>query len=194
MKSFVRIALAAVLLLAAVDRSEAQRARFTGGRGVFFPGRTGFGGTPFFPYFPYVPYLNNPIASPGNWSGLYPRYSSYPNYGSVSSYYPSGSGGGTHIVYVVPMATSTTPVQPGKPAKIEVKVPNKAELWFDGKVTAQTGASRRFVTPPLYPVMRNTYEVRASWVDESGAEIIRKHRVEVQPGESVVVDLTALGG
>ena len=175
MLSYVRIGVLAVVLslAAARKRSDAQ---------FFFPNRgLGFGGWPSFYNSPY-------------YGGYYPSTYIYAPYYSPPTYYPTISYSNPRVIYVAPLATSTTPVEPGKPAKIEVKLPAKAELWFDGKQTTQTGTVRHFVTPPLFAVVLNAYEVKATWTDETGALVIRTRRIEVLPGESVVVDLNAADG
>jgi uncharacterized protein (TIGR03000 family) len=177
--SFVRGAvLAAVVLLAAVENCEARPHIFVGG------GRGGFGY--FYPYS-YGGYYGGYGYGYPYWNNWY-----FPSY----SYSYAYSYRSTTVIYYLPPATSTStaPAAEAKPAKIEISVPETAELWFDGKKSTQTGSVRQFTTPPLYASQRNGYQVRATWSDDSGAKVIQTRWIEVQPGERAVVDLKAAEG
>lgn len=73
-------------------------------------------------------------------------------------------------------------------AAIRVRLPADADLWFEGRKTAQTGAARRFVTPALRPGEDYTYDIRARWTEE-GREVTRTHRLQVRAGQQLTVDL-----
>jgi uncharacterized protein (TIGR03000 family) len=75
-------------------------------------------------------------------------------------------------------------------AVLRVRVPADAELWFDGARTAQRGAARQFVTPPLEDHPNLSYEVRARW-SENGKVVERVETVRVHPGDRLTVDLLA---
>jgi uncharacterized protein (TIGR03000 family) len=51
------------------------------------------------------------------------------------------------------------------PVEITVHVPAGAQIWFDGRETAQTGTKRVFLSPPLEPGRDFAYEVRVQWRD-----------------------------
>ena len=84
----------------------------------------------------------------------------------------------------------TTAVASASPASIDVRVPSEAEIWFEGARTNQTGSERAFVSPPLDPGGRYTYEFRARWF-ENGRAVLQTRRVPVQAGEQIVVDFTS---
>src|SRR4051794_33711706 len=68
-----------------------------------------------------------------------------------------------------------------KPAIIRVRVPTQAQVLLDGEKTTQTGADRRFESPPLPPGKSFTYSVRAMW-KEGGKEVVRKAEAVVRAG------------
>jgi uncharacterized protein (TIGR03000 family) len=73
--------------------------------------------------------------------------------------------------------------EPGAvPARIEVRVPDGAELWFNGAKTRQTGAVRVFESPPLEPGARYAYDVKARWT-EDGRPVEKTYHVPVTAGE-----------
>lgn len=74
-------------------------------------------------------------------------------------------------------------------ARIRLRVPADAELWFDNVKTSQTGTVRQFESPPLNPAERYSYEVRVRWL-ENGDLVTRTRRVIFRAGETVAVDLT----
>jgi uncharacterized protein (TIGR03000 family) len=80
----------------------------------------------------------------------------------------------------------------GDVADIDVQVPAAAELWFEGVRTKQTGALRRFTTPPLTPGERYAYQVRATW-RENGQTVTRNRTIPVRAGEWLKVDLKTAG-
>jgi uncharacterized protein (TIGR03000 family) len=63
-------------------------------------------------------------------------------------------------------------------ARITVKVPANAEVWFEGSQTTSTGRTRTFQSPPLPPARWFTYEVRARW-QENGREVTQTQQVRV---------------
>jgi uncharacterized protein (TIGR03000 family) len=77
-------------------------------------------------------------------------------------------------------------------ALIQLRVPNNAEVFFEGEKTNQTGPQRRFVSPPLQVGTTFTYDVRARWMDDSGKPVEKTQQVKVQAGRRSMVDfLTA---
>jgi uncharacterized protein (TIGR03000 family) len=73
---------------------------------------------------------------------------------------------------------------------IGVRVPENAEIWFDGEKTSQKGTLREFVTPPLDPGQKYTYEIKARW-DENGREVTRVRKQEVYAGDRLLVNMLA---
>jgi uncharacterized protein (TIGR03000 family) len=69
-------------------------------------------------------------------------------------------------------------------ARIDLKVPAGAEVWFDGVKTRQTGNLRQFATPLLPHGGKYCYEVRVMWKDCSG-EVTETRRLSLTAGESV---------
>jgi len=76
------------------------------------------------------------------------------------------------------------------PAHITILVPADAEVFFDGEPTAQRGAERVFVTPPLPAGKTSHYDVLARWND-GGKTVEQTRRVEVSGGGAVRVDFLA---
>jgi len=207
----VTLAGAAVLLTAAPAGAQGHfgGAHFggfhSGHVGGFHPsfGFRAFSG--FHPEYGYRPYYN--------YGGTYP-YSYYPYYGS--SY---GSGGGDDPWYTetygdppVALPPSYTPdTSPGErqsppypsaavtakrvaeldpTAHIAMRVPEEAEIWFDGVKTTSTGEFRAFQSPPLTPGRRYAYEVRARW-GENGHEVTQTQKVTVSAGADVTIRFPA---
>jgi uncharacterized protein (TIGR03000 family) len=73
----------------------------------------------------------------------------------------------------------------------DVRVPKvDAEIWFEGRKTGQTGLiDRRFVSPPLTPGVKYTYEIRVRWFEDRKVTD-QTRRVRVHAGERVTVDFT----
>jgi uncharacterized protein (TIGR03000 family) len=186
MSSFTKAAvLAAVGLLVAAQTSEAQHHHHGGGTGVIIgaPGFGGWGGGWGGGYGGYGPGFFGPRGAWGGYGG-YPSFYSSTNVSQSTTVMVSLNV--TQQSFYGPQGGMTLP--PDKPASIEVKVPENAVLWFDGKKTAQTGAVRQFVTPPLTAGAVNSYEIRAIWTDSSGAEVIRTQSVTVVPDQRAVVN------
>jgi uncharacterized protein (TIGR03000 family) len=83
---------------------------------------------------------------------------------------------------------ATLPASAERSASIDIVVPDGAEVWFNGQKTAQTSATRHFETPALPPGKLQTYEVRASWM-ENGAKVNQTHQVQVHAGKQMVLNL-----
>jgi uncharacterized protein (TIGR03000 family) len=80
------------------------------------------------------------------------------------------------------------PVNGPTPAKLDVRVPTTAELWFEGDRTSQTGALRNFVSPELQPGKSFTYTIRAHWTSPNGQVVDETRQVKVQAGRRTIVD------
>lgn len=175
------LSLACVLTLA--DFAQAQR-RGGGNRGGGWGGNRGGFGVYIGP--------SNPYRSYGNWYGGYGSpYRSYGNpYRYYDSYYYS-----TPSYYYTPSYYETPsyslPAQPAPAidhANIRVIVPDPgARVWFDDRLTSQTGNDRLFNTPSL--TSSGTYRIRAAWM-EGGNEVTMERTATVSPGQTVVVDFT----
>ncbi len=140
----------------------------------FYPYSYGYSG-----FYGYAPYYDD----------NYPYVWSDPAYGSgyIS---PSWVGETPYLdgtTSPTPAAAGNQPTsQPDTLAHLTVNVPAGARLWLDGRPTTRTGPVRQFVSPPLTPGGRYTYQVRANW-GEDGHEVTRMQRVEVTAGAHVVV-------
>jgi uncharacterized protein (TIGR03000 family) len=176
---------AVVLLLGHAGKSEAQ----------FFILPIGFGN----PVFGY----GNPGF--GNYAGWYPGgfpFSTIPRYGygyggAFSNYGPISTGiqtypfapttsyapANSYVAYSGPSSTVgyVSYTIPDRPARIDVRVPSDAELWFDGRRTGQSGSERTFHTPPLEKGQGYRYEVRARWT-ENGKTVEQTQSVGVTAG------------
>jgi uncharacterized protein (TIGR03000 family) len=91
--------------------------------------------------------------------------------------------GGRPVRTATRVAAAESPVTPDTRAQIDQKVPQDAEVWFDGAKTTQTGSLRRFVTPPLTQGGKYGYEVRVVWKDGTRT-VTETRRLELAAGES----------
>jgi uncharacterized protein (TIGR03000 family) len=74
-------------------------------------------------------------------------------------------------------------------ARIEVKVPAGATVWFDGAEMESKGTRRTFVTPSLAKDKKHTYAVRARWT-ANGSTTTEVRRITVKAGDHPTVDFT----
>jgi len=188
---FAKIAIAAAIgMFVAVETCQAQiRAHVGGGGGrnggtrwgvsIGSPYYGGYGYAPYgYGYSPYAsssPYIYNTSPYVYNTMPMYygdagPGY--MPATSSYQSFYPQNSGA----------------YQSDNSASIQVIVPPNAQLWFDGTKTQQSGSTRFFTTPPLTNSQGASYEVRATWTDQSGNTVNRTRRVQVTPNQQAVVN------
>jgi uncharacterized protein (TIGR03000 family) len=172
-----------------------------------YGGYYGYGGYYSYPYYGgYNSYLYNgsynsyPFYS---YSGPYNPYSVTEDTGyngssaEATSSYSSGNASVTppassyQSYYPPTTATSdTAPVQSDNIARVTVRVPEDAEIWFEGSKTTSTGAVREYRSPSLTPGNRYTYEVRARWT-ENGREVTQTQNVAVTAGARVTVNFPA---
>jgi uncharacterized protein (TIGR03000 family) len=75
-----------------------------------------------------------------------------------------------------------------KPATLVVQVAADARLEIEGSPTQQTGAVRRFRSPPLAVDRDYIYTLRATW-RQAGQERQAERKVRVRGGQTVDVDL-----
>jgi uncharacterized protein (TIGR03000 family) len=83
------------------------------------------------------------------------------------------------------------PVATANMARVHVRVPADALLWFDGTPTTQRGPERDFTTPELNPEKTYTYEVKARWMQD-GQPLERTLKVEVRANKTALVDFSVL--
>jgi uncharacterized protein (TIGR03000 family) len=157
-------------------------------------GRSSYG----FGYYPYAGY------------GAYPYYgSAYVPFGYGGGYYDDSGTSSYDSAYpplsydpaASPPVSSTgildsnglspsVPTVPAEPptgtAHLTVRLPETAELWFNGTEMTGSGAVREFNTPALVPGQTYSYEVRARWRD-NGQDIDRTRTVRFTPGDSAEV-------
>ncbi|HJZ59270.1 MAG TPA: TIGR03000 domain-containing protein [Gemmataceae bacterium] len=208
---------------AAAQHGGVRGGGFTGGGyhgGVY---RGGFGGHhygyhPYYgyrgyirPYYPSYGYRFRPYYGYGSYpyyfdNGQYPYYYGsgyYPSYDDGSRYYPPDSSNNSDATNDPPatspvstdLGTANPLVQTGtdNSARITVRLPDNANLWFDGTQMTTTGSVRQFVSPPLTSGQRYTYEVRARWTD-SDRIVEQKQTVVVTAGAKVEVNFPAPSG
>ena len=108
-------------------------------------------------------------------------YSSSPAVAYPSAVYPSANAENSRSFY-------PGSVDPDK-VLINVTVPADAKIMFQGAKTAQTGGSRRFLSPSLEAGYRYSYSVQATW-KENGKEVSQTRSIAVQPGDVVQVTFT----
>jgi len=203
-KLFIVAALAVTGLLMTPSESWAQRGGrgggWGGGRGGGWGGgRGGWGG--------WGPGVSIGLGYGGwgygnrGWYGGYGGYGydSWPTYGydtyayDTPSYYYSPSY--TTPSYATPAAYSGEEQESANDAQnrafIQVRVPNNAEVLFEGERTSQTGAERRFISPPLQPGKTFTYDIRARWTGPDGKPMEQTRQVKVQAGRRSMVDFMA---
>ncbi len=75
------------------------------------------------------------------------------------------------------------------PARIWLRVPRNAQVWFNGQSTTLTGRHRRFLSPTLLPGKSYSYSIRVRWMKE-GKAVEEERNVEFRAGESVPIDFT----
>lgn len=75
-------------------------------------------------------------------------------------------------------------------ARLNVRVPVDAVVWFEGARTNSTGAERRFQSPELTPGEVYTYTIRARWT-QNGQEMTQSRQVDVRAGANVIVSFPA---
>jgi uncharacterized protein (TIGR03000 family) len=133
--------------------------------------------------------------APGYGYGLYGGYGGY-------GYGPANNSPNTTGLPSQPMAApdssandsyrsryyTSSPSHPNA-AAIDVKVPAKAKLWFQGRETQQKGADRFFESPPLEQGKSYAYQVKAVWTNEKGEKVERTRTVQVRSGAYVALDL-----
>lgn len=72
--------------------------------------------------------------------------------------------------------------------RITIRVPENADIWFNGEKTVQKGTFRDFVSPQL-PEGKYSYEIKARWM-ENGREVTLIRKLEVIPGDLIMTNMT----
>jgi uncharacterized protein (TIGR03000 family) len=110
-----------------------------------------------------------------------------------------GSFGQESLTEQVPMRPgpprNDVPVeqQPEAAARVTVRLPANAELWFGDKKVPTPGTIREFKTPVLRPGRLYEYEVRARWTKD-GRVVTQTQQVVVTAGAATRVDFTPSAG
>lgn len=83
-----------------------------------------------------------------------------------------------------PAGGAAPPLDGNLPARIFLRVPERAVVLIDGQPTTQTGAERGFETPPLPTTVVQSYDVRVEMNGWAGL-----YRIEVRGGATVMAEL-----
>jgi uncharacterized protein (TIGR03000 family) len=67
---------------------------------------------------------------------------------------------------------------------IHMRVPENAQVWFDGRPTTRQGTERDFMSPPLSGARDYTYRVRVQWM-EGGRPVTEVRDVTVHAGDRI---------
>lgn len=137
----------------------------------------------------------------GSWFGAgYPwpyYYNGFPAWYYWNDYaynpgpgYVSTPDGNYAAMDQAPQPPSDMPKLDDNAVLIGVRVPESATIWFDGEKTTQTGTFREFMSPPLEPGQKFTYEIKAVWVD-NGQEMSRMRKIDVFAGDRMMVNFLA---
>jgi uncharacterized protein (TIGR03000 family) len=178
------VATLAVLAWSAASAS-AQRWGWYGGRG--YGDGYGYSGWGQYGYY-------------GSYGRPYYRYGGMPYWGGYSSYYsPSYAYGSSDWSDCGDSSQRSTSFYSGPGdnenvtgVRLNVHVPPDARVFLDGQPTSQGGEFRQFVSPPLEPNEKYSYEIRASWT-ENGRPVERIRKVDVHNGQVVNLDFLTMG-
>ena len=91
---------------------------------------------------------------------------------------------------VAPAASGAkaTPRSEG-PARIWLRVPRDARVWFNDQETTLTGRHRRFLSPTLPPGTTYSYKIRVRWMKD-GKAVEEVRTIDFRARESVPIDFT----
>jgi len=90
----------------------------------------------------------------------------------------------------MPQKVDAPPGHADGAARVHVRVPGDADIWFDGAKTTQKGSDREYESPQLVPGQEYRYELRAQWL-EHGRTVTQARQVTVHAGDRVNVDFLA---
>jgi uncharacterized protein (TIGR03000 family) len=207
---------AAVLLLPATGSAQFRTGNFRAGSFApapfygYYPGYNSYGYSPYswgygspnaYSYSPRSYGYGNAWNSPGYAWGNYSNWGSpgyapptvfssdyYFNPGSTPGYFDRAPGAGETYSYGARAGAGQD-----NSALLNVRLPDaNAQVWVEGDLTRQRGTWREYVSPPLDPNKKYTYDVRARWT-ENGREVERTRTVPVQANGVATVDFTAAG-
>jgi uncharacterized protein (TIGR03000 family) len=138
----------------------------------------------------YYGYYGNYGPSYGDYYGTGDYYGAYQPYGGtdMGAYAPEAYGS-TYGYYEPNGAPGSAVPAITNAARIVVRVPPEAQVWFEGAPTKQPGSTREFESPPLAPGKEFTYEVRAQW-REGDHDVTQTRKIDVHAGDRVTVDFT----
>jgi uncharacterized protein (TIGR03000 family) len=89
--------------------------------------------------------------------------------------------------------TSTTEASAESPARINLRVPADAKIWFDGSQTIQAGTVRIFQSPPLAVGSEYAYQIRMQW-KRDGKEVTQTRQIIVHAGDEINLALGSAHG
>jgi uncharacterized protein (TIGR03000 family) len=131
----------------------------------------------------------------GNFNGFYPFVYGYgndsPRYSLNEGYLPLASS-------YAAAAPSSPPATRGEQAQavldnavvFDLRVPESAEIWINGAKTKQTGAMRKFVSPPLAADEKGSYDIRCLWT-ANGKQMEQTRQVTVHAGDRLSLSFMA---
>jgi uncharacterized protein (TIGR03000 family) len=99
-------------------------------------------------------------------------------------------GGGAGISPVGFQDNSSIKIIRDESAKVQVLVPDNAEVWFDGNKTTQTGPVRKLTTEALAAGKTIRHEVKVAWTVD-GQPTTQTIDVEVQAGSQRILNFMA---
>ena len=122
----------------------------------------------------------------GNYNTLYNFYPDRPVQWPGFYGYPLGPAIRRSRIYY-PLPYEVAPLALVAPVTVDVVVPEGAELWIEGKKTAQVTAQRKFISPPLASGRSFSYEFRICY-KEAGRDQTETRSLDVSAGEHYTVD------
>jgi uncharacterized protein (TIGR03000 family) len=78
-------------------------------------------------------------------------------------------------------------------ARVELRVPDGADVWFGEPRTKQVGTQRQFESPPLAPAKEYVYQIRLVWMAD-GHETAESRNVSVRAGDRLTESFPAAAG
>jgi uncharacterized protein (TIGR03000 family) len=106
----------------------------------------------------------------------------------VPSYLETASSSPSVLNDAAAILWPSKPARPDNRARIWLRVPENAEVWFDGAKTKQTGTLRYYFSPPLAAGKTYFYQVQVRWKTDS-TTIERKRQIGVRAGDELRLDL-----
>jgi uncharacterized protein (TIGR03000 family) len=152
------------------------------------PGLYGYGSYPWYGYgsYPWYGYSNYSVYPYLN----YPAYWDYPS--GISAPAADELNASPDVPVYAPASTPVDGTDAAKDdtARVTVRVPADAQVWFQNQPMAEQGSVRTYQSPRLVPGQTYSYDIRAEWPE--GGQVVNKSRhVNVQAGANVSVDFTA---